>query len=164
MSAPRVLCIGKATQDVFLRDDEFDPQLEGKVAYTHLPLGAKIDIDELHFATGGNATNVAVTMARQGVHAQYVWALGFDPASEAALKVLDHEGVDTSLTVQHEGFAASYSTILIANSGERTILNYHGAMPTVSDVRRLLGQVENIPDWIYPTSVGSVEVLEVIVT
>ena len=62
---PKVVCIGKATQDVFLKDEEFDPHKEGKVLYTHLPLGAKLDIDDLEFATGGNATNVAVTFARQ---------------------------------------------------------------------------------------------------
>lgn len=163
MSVARVLCIGKATQDVFLRDDEFDPHCEGEVCYTHLPLGAKMDIDEIFFATGGNATNVATTLARQGLHAQYLWALGFDPASEASLKVLDDEGVDTSQVVQDDSFAASYSTVLIANSGERTILNHQASMPGVADIERLLNQA-SIPDWVYPTSVGSVEALEKIVT
>ncbi len=27
---PTIVSIGKATQDVFLRDDEFDPHVEGK--------------------------------------------------------------------------------------------------------------------------------------
>lgn len=164
MSTQKILCIGKSTQDVFLRDDEFDPKIEGKVAYTHLPLGAKLDIEELHFATGGNATNVAVTLARQGLHAQYLWALGYDPASEASLKVLDNEEVDTSLVVQHENLRASYSTVLIAKSGERTILNYHGTMPSAKDVERLLGTVEVMPDWVYPTAVGSIDTLERVVS
>ena len=162
MTTPKILCIGKATQDVFLRDDEFDPKIEGKVAYTHLPLGAKLDIDELHFSTGGNATNVAVTLARQGLHAQYLWALGHDPASEASLRVLDNEGVETSGVVQDDSLQASYSTILIAKTGERTILNYHGALPSSKDVERLLEQAET-PDWVYPTAVGSIATLERIV-
>lgn len=159
----KILCIGKATQDVFLRDDEFDPKCEGTVCFTELPLGAKLDVSEVHFATGGNATNVAVTLARQGLHAQYLWALGQDPASEASLRVLDEEGVDTSKVVQHDGLAASYSTILIAKSGERTILNYHGTLPTAKDVERLLETVET-PDWVYPTALGSAQTLERIVT
>lgn len=162
MSIPRVLCIGKATQDVFLRDDEFDPKIEGKVAYTHLPLGAKIDVDELHFATGGNATNVAVTLARQGLHAEYLWALGHDPASEASLRVLDDEGVGTTHVVQTDSLQASYSTVLIAKGGERTILNYQGALPTAKDVERLLDRVET-PDWVYPTALGSLSTLETVV-
>lgn len=159
-----VLCIGKATQDVFLKDDEFDPQCQGEVCFTELPLGAKLDVSELHFTTGGNATNVAVTLARQGIHAKYVWALGYDPASEAALRVLDDEGVDTSAVVQHDSMAAGYSTILVAPSGERTILNYRGTSPGVKDVQRLLAEINEIPSWVYPTSVGSVEVLETIIS
>lgn len=160
---PTVLCIGKATQDVFLRDDEFDPTLEGDVAYTHLPLGAKLDIDELYFATGGNATNVAVTLVRQGLRAEYLWGLGHDPASEASLRALDAEGVDTSHVVQHTGLQASYSTVLLASSGERTILNFHGQLPTAKDIEQLLGTVTT-PDWVYPTALGSVETLERIVS
>lgn len=162
-SAPRILSVGKAAQDVFLRDDEFDPKVEGKVAYTHLPLGAKLDIEELVFATGGNATNVATTFARQGLHSQYVWGLGSDPASASSLAVLDEEGVDTSAVVQNDSFAASYSTILIAKTGERTILNYHGGMPSAQDVEGMLEDLA-IPDWVYPTSVGGLDVLERIVT
>lgn len=162
--AQTVLCIGKATQDVFLRDDEFDPTCKGRVCYTHLPLGSKIDVSELYFSTGGNATNVAVTLARQGLHARYLWALGLDPASEASLKALDEEGVDTSAVVQFDRYYAGYSTILVAASnGERTILNHKGSMPTASDVERMLRLVE-LPDWVYPTSVGSIDTLEKIIS
>ncbi len=162
-SIPRITCIGKAAQDVFLRDDEFDPKVEGKVAYTHLPLGAKLDISELFFATGGNATNVATTFARQGFESKYVWALGEDPASHAVLADLDNEGVDTSSVVQSEHFTSSYSTVLLAPSGERTILNYHGIMPTVADIERQLEKLKPA-DWVYPTSVGSIEMLETIIS
>jgi hypothetical protein len=31
------------------------------------PLGAKIDVDQVYFDTGGGATNAAVTFARQGL-------------------------------------------------------------------------------------------------
>lgn len=162
-SAKTVLCIGKATQDVFLRDDEFDPYCEGKVCYTNLPLGAKMDIDEVYFTTGGNATNVAVTLSRQGIHAEYLWALGNDPASEAVLRVLDEEGVGTSYVAQHDSLSAGYSTVLIALTGERTLMNFKGSMPGTKDVERLLAQVKDIPDWVYPTSVGSIDTLEKIV-
>ncbi len=158
---PKVLCIGKASQDVFLRDEEFDSHREGKVAYTHLPLGAKMDVTELVFTTGGNATNVAVTLARQGIHAEYLWALGGDPASQASLEVLDEEGVETSHVEQREPLSASYSTILIATTGERTILNFQGVMPDAHRIQQQLEKV-NKPDWVYPTSVGSLSVLQAV--
>lgn len=162
-AVPRVLCIGKASQDVFLRDEEFDPRREGKVAYTHLPLGVKMDITELIFATGGNATNVAVTLARQGIHAEYLWALGHDPASEASLAVLDAEGVETSHVEQRDPLSASYSTVLIATSGERTIMNYQGVMPDAHKIQQQLELVDK-PDWVYPTSVGSLPVLQAVLS
>lgn len=156
---PTIITIGKATQDVFLRDDEFDPHIEGKVAYTHLPLGAKLDISEAIFATGGNATNVATTFARQGLHARYIWVLGeSDPASLAVMRELDHEGVDTSLVATSPAMHASYSTILLAPSGERTILNYQGKVPLLKDIEPQFKAFKGA-DWVYPTALGSLETL-----
>ncbi len=162
-SIPTILCIGKATQDVFLRDDEFDPHKEGKVLYTHLPLGAKLDIDEAYFTTGGNATNVAVTFARQGLHSRYMWLLGSkDPVSVAVLNELDNEMVDTRFIVQREDVQTSYSTILLAESGERTILNYHGSVPKPQDIEMQLEAFDGA-NWVYPTALGNFSTLELIV-
>ncbi len=160
---PIILAIGKATQDVFLKSDEFDPHIEGKVAYTHLPLGAKLDLDEVVFAVGGNATNVAATMARQGLHSRYMWLLGTDMASQAIIQELDQEGIDTSLVVQDDSYKASYSSILIAPSGERTILNYRGT-PIQGRERLLNMEAIAEADWVYPSSIGDMELLEKIVS
>src|SRR6478609_8031175 len=121
---PKILSIGKTVQDVFLTSDEFDPHTEGKVVYTHLPLGLKLEVDHVTFDTGGNAGNVAVTFARQGLEVDYMWTLGTDPASETIMRVLDNEGVSTQLVVHDDKYQAGYSTILIATNGERTILNH----------------------------------------
>lgn len=148
----KIVSIGKATQDVFLKSDEFDPHKEGKHMYTHLPLGLKMEVEDVTFATGGNATNVAVTFARQGLHAEYIWALGTDPASAAVLHELDGEGVDTGNVTQDDRFQSGYSVILIATNGERTILNHRGfaggAHPKLN-YDALAGA-----DWVYPTSLG----------
>ena len=85
MAAPKILAIGKGTQDVFLKSDEFDPHKEGKHMFTELPLGLKMEVEDVTFATGGNATNVAVTFARQGLETGYLWGLGDDPASQSIL-------------------------------------------------------------------------------
>lgn len=160
---PTILCIGKATQDVFLRDDEFDPHKEGKVSYTHLPLGAKLDIGEAHFTTGGNATNVAVTFARQGLHSRYMWVLGGnDPVSRAALDELDREMVDTRFVKQRDDMRASYSTILLAMTGERTILNFHGSVPESHEVAAQFEAFDGV-NWVYPTALGNFATLEKII-
>jgi ribokinase len=159
-----ILCIGKATQDVFLQSDEFDPHREGKVAYTHLPLGAKLDIDEVTFSTGGNATNVAVTFARQGLHSRYMWALGNDMASTQILNDLDNESVDTTHVVQDDRFRAGYSAVMIAESGERTILNYKGKSVDKHGHPLDLSAIKDA-DWVYPTSLadGGLDLLTEIV-
>lgn len=134
MTLPTIVTIGKATQDVFLRSSEAFTELVHKgVKYEQLPVGQKLDLDEVIFATGGNVTNAAVTFARQGLHSKYAWCLGNDVASEGILQSLDKEGVDTSHVFQSNAFRASYSTVIMLAGGERTILNYKGAMPTAAD-------------------------------
>lgn len=162
---PTILSIGKATQDVFLKSEEFDPHKEGKHVYTHLPLGLKMEVEDVTFATGGNATNVAVTFARQGLHARYMWTLGDDPASETVLHDLDREGVDTSLVAQDQKYQSGYSVIMIATNGERTILNHRGVSTGPRGVDLDFKAIEEA-DWIYPTSLanGGVELLGHIVS
>ncbi len=164
MTPPKSLAIGTTVQDVFLTSDEFDPHQEGKVMYTHLPLGLKMEVEDVTFGTGGNAGNVAVTLARQGVHASYMWTLGLDPASETILRELDHEGVDTSRVVQSNKYQAGYSTILIATNGERTILNHRGVSTTSRGTDLDFKAIADA-DWVYPTSLanGGLELLRKIV-
>ena len=120
--AVKILAIGKGTQDVFLRSNEFDPHTRGKRVFTELPLGIKMEVEDVVFSTGGNATNVATTFARQGLDSRYMWALGNDSASQAVIAALDAEGVDTRDVLIDGRMQAGYSVILIATNGERTIL------------------------------------------
>lgn len=159
---PTIYALGKATQDVFLRSQEFDPKTEGKVAYTHLPLGAKIDVEEAFFSTGGNATNVAVTLARQGLDAHFIWALGEDPASRTILQDMKSEGVRTDLVDQRPEYRASLSTILLSPDGERTILNFHGSKMDEASFGQTLDKVDKA-DWLYPSSLGDYQLLRLLV-
>jgi len=156
-----IVCIGKSTQDVFLSSKEsFTPYVgtDGK-QYEQLPLGSKLDVDEVVFATGGNASNAAVTFSRQGIHAIYVWNLGTELSSHAILDELDREGVDTSRVSQQENNRTSYSTILLAPNGERTILNYHGTVPKDDATDLNLDNLKDI-EWVYLSALGSVKLLD----
>lgn len=150
----KILAIGKGTQDVFLKSDEFDPHKEGKHMYTHLPLGLKMEVEHVTFSTGGNATNVAVTFARQRLESAYMWGLGDDPASQSILRDLDDEGVSTEYVIQKPEFQSGYSVIMIATNGERTILNHRGRAFGRSGRHGFdLDAIQKF-DWIYPTSLG----------
>lgn len=164
MAVPKIVTIGKATQDVFLKSAQAFTQHEHKgVLYEQLPVGQKLDLDEVIFSTGGNVTNAAVTFARQGLHSVYVWCLGNDAPSEAILQSLDKEGVDTSNVFQSERFHPSYSVILMLQGGERTILNYKGSMPNSYDSELDISAIDNA-DWLYISSLGDMELLERIVS
>ncbi len=161
---PVMLAIGKASQDVFLRSSkDFQPYVHKGIQYEQLPLGKKIHVDDMIITTGGNATNVAVTFARQGLHSKYAWELGTDAISTSILANLDEESVDTSQVRQNPDFKPSYSTILLAPTGERTVLNYAGspikAHSTPIDLDILKGV-----DWVYLSSINNMELLEKIVT
>ena len=155
MAVPKILAIGKGVQDVFLRSDEFDPHKQGKKLYTHLPLGLKMEVEDVTFSTGGNASNVAVTIARQGLEAAYMWGLGTDPASQSILYELDQEGVDTSHVVQDDAYKSGYSVVMIATNGERTILNHRGIAYGRSGRHGFNLEAIKGYDWVYPSSLGT---------
>ena len=164
MAVPTIITIGKATQDVFVRSANVYKQQRHKgVMYEQLPVGQKLDLDEVIFSTGGNVTNAAVTFARQGLHSRYMWCIGTDVASEAILQSLDKESIDTSHVIQKDDYRASYSLVLMLEGGERTILNYKGTkLP--SNTRNLDFSVIETGDWLYLSSLGDMELLEKIIS
>ena len=162
MPIPTLVAVGKATQDVFMRSSKlFKPHEHKGVLYEQLPLGKKLELDEVIFATGGNVSNAATTFARQGLSSKFVWILGTDMSSRAILEELDAEGIDTSHVVRNEAFAASYSAILLSDNGERTILNYRGTLPTADQLD--LSPIASA-DWVYLSSLGDMKVLHRTVT
>lgn len=161
---PKMLCIGTATQDVFLIGGSiFKPQREEGKWYEQLELGAKLDLENVLFSTGGNATNAATTFARQGLDSEFMGIMGNDQPSVAIMKDLDHEGIDTRNVHQSDHYVSGYSTILLAPNGERTVLVYHGT-PLRADGSDLHLQAIGKADWLYVSSVGSMTLLEKIVS
>lgn len=165
MAVPRLLAIGAAVQDVFLsHSDEFTPVVENPhESFMRLELGAKADVNNITFSTGGGATNAAVTFARQGLHSQFMGTIGHDPAGLAVLDDLDREGVDTTHISYSHKYNTGYSVLLLAPSGERTILTYRGAS-THYDANNfdLRG---SSADWLYVSSMaGSMDALDKIFT
>jgi len=158
-----MLAIGTATQDTFLLGDVFDPVTEHGELFEHLPLGAKLAVDDVVLSTGGNASNASVTFARQGHNSEFMGILGADLAAEHIMQVFDAEGVGTRYVHQDKHFRTSLSTILLAHGGERTILNYHGTSLHSSGIDIKLDAIKEF-DWLYISSVGSMALLNHIVS
>lgn len=157
----KFISIGAAVQDVFLsHSDALDPVKEEDGSfYTELKMGDKVDVDQIHFSTGGGATNAAVTFARQGLTSIFMGAVGEDPAGQAVKEDLDREGVKAHLThskTHHTGF----SVILLADNGERTILTYRGASTHYESSHFDLSEFGHV-DWLYMSNLaGSMDILE----
>lgn len=89
----RIITVGAAVQDVFLSQSSALKAVceSPEHCFQKLELGAKADVNQIHFSTGGGATNAAVTFARQGHEAIFMGVIGDDPAGQAVLHTLPHE-------------------------------------------------------------------------
>lgn len=155
----KILSIGAAVQDVFLQGKLFTPKKDGRELVEEFELGSKNDIEGVIFSTGGGATNGAVTFARHGLHSMFMGKIGHDIAGNAVIDDLHKDGVDTSLVTYLDNVGTGYSCLLLAPSGERTILTYRGASSHL-DVK-LQDFHETKIDWIFLTSMaGNFESLE----
>jgi len=158
----KMLTIGAAVQDVFMsHSEEFKPVTDKAAheVFLKLDLGAKADVNNIVFSTGGGATNAAVTFARQGLETQFMGAIGHDPAGDAVLQDLDKEGVDTTNVSFSEKYHTGFSVLLLAPNGERTILTYRGAS-THYDIKHFDIAKANA-DWLYVSSMaGNMDILD----
>lgn len=161
----RICALGAASQDVFLSGhDIVSSKDESGALVEAFPLGAKINIENAVFNTGGGATNAAVTFARQRIEASFIGKIGHDAAGVAVMSELDNDHVDTSGVVYDPNLGTQYSTVLLANNGERSILIYRGAAHT-----HTAKDYEDVDfsryDWLYVSSfAGAMDALDVIFT
>lgn len=157
---PKILAIGAATQDVFLRNSRLlkPVQIDATHELIDLELGAKVDVNKIHFSTGGGATNAATTFARNGLKVSLMSAVGDDLAGRQVLESLDAEFIDTSRVEVLPNYNTDYSTIIITSSGERTILTYRGASSHIFAEDFSLKSREF--DWLYVSNLaGRMETL-----
>ncbi|MDP1706691.1 MAG: carbohydrate kinase family protein [bacterium] len=122
-----ITAIGGATQDLFIKANL--ESVKGKKwpqgeAYL-LPAGAKLPIEEAILATGGNALNAAVTLARQGLKTALAAAVGNDGAGREITEMLKREKIRSFLKEDEDNMTAR--AVIFSQAGERTILNYSGA-------------------------------------
>jgi sugar/nucleoside kinase (ribokinase family) len=152
-----VVSIGSATLDIFLKSDQFKINRHEQGVYLCEKYEGKIEAQELVMASGGGATNSAVSFARNGLRVAPIIEMGKDPASETILSELKREGVDLSFVIQEEAEITAVSVILLSGKGSGSIVTFRGAskMLTTGDIPfDKLGMILKPGGWIYLTSVG----------
>ncbi len=155
----RIVSIGAALQDVYLVDhDDFGTNSRG--FFNQLELGTKVDIDKIQFSTGGGASNAATTFARNGHESIFMGCISNDPAGTAIINSFDDEGIDSSYVTYTDRTQTGYSVLLLAPSGERTILTCRGASAKFDLLNP--DDLDTIhPDWVYVTTFrGNMDMLD----
>lgn len=150
-----IITIGSATRDAIFKSKEFKT-IESKKFKTGkaiaLSLGSKIKIDDVHFTTGGAATNAAVTFARQKFKTSAIFRIGNDLSGKTVIEETRKENVDTSFTQTDKNLATAYSVILEETAGERTILSYRGANENLNTEEIPFDSIKT--KWFYLTSLS----------
>ncbi|MFA5355670.1 MAG: carbohydrate kinase family protein [Candidatus Paceibacterota bacterium] len=131
-----IITFGSATRDIFLRSDDFLVVGQKKFVTGKglcLSLGSKIDIDEIHFLTGGGGTNTAAGFSNQGFKTAFCGMVGEEAAGEEIIKELKSFKVNTDFILKTRKKPTNYSVILSSGIRERTILTYRGASGELTD-------------------------------
>ena len=161
---PRVVTLGGATRDIFLSVrgiEESQKQVTNEDSFV-FPLGEKVEVGSLVFDIGGGAANVAVSLARPGLHAAYLGKLGADRAGDEICDLLTAEGVTISGAIRDPKVKTNLSTVLLAESGERSILTFRGATSHLKRSEIDPSWIEG--SWLYVTSLaGKLSTLEWVV-
>lgn len=161
---PSIVTLGSATRDTFLFSKAFKIiPLPGasRILAECVTLGEKIDLDDLVFSTGGGATNAATTFARLGFETHIVTRVGDDESGRSILQDLQSNNINTAHVVIAKKERTAHSTILTAETGERTVLVFRGASAAFSPKDIKLSRIK--ASAIYLTSLaGNIEITHTI--
>ena len=113
-SAPTILCVGIAVQDIVFRVAEFPKP------------GGKCMTNEFVVVSGGCAVNAAIAVARLGGQARYAGPLGDlnDNVSNQLMAEMAREGIDATGVLRVAGATAPVSGIMVDATGERMIVTH----------------------------------------
>lgn len=125
-----VITFGSATQDIYLQSKKFLP-VSGKNFTTGkgicLPLGSKIEVENVFLTSGGGGTNAAATFANQGFKVAYCGSVGQDNFGDLIVEELKKINVNTDFIVKTKAKPTNIAVILMQPRRDRTILVYRGA-------------------------------------
>lgn len=150
-----IFTIGSATLDIFLQSKVFEVHPSPK-SLTGLeqcfPFGAKIELQNLFFDTGGGATNTAFSFANFGMKTAPLCRIALDFAGQEVLKALKQKKIESKFIAFDQKEKTALSIILLAKTGERTILVYRGASKNFSEKDIPWDKLHS--HWIYLSSLG----------
>ncbi len=123
----KVLSIGHATFDTFLRINTEDAQVECNVDHKSCKIsfdfGSKIPVESVHYGVGGSAANVAVGINRLGLPSYIFTIVGNDMRGMEIVSSFKRNKINCTY-LQIDSNPTNQSSI-ISYKNERTIFSYH---------------------------------------
>ncbi|MDQ5877039.1 MAG: ribokinase [Thermoproteota archaeon] len=125
---PKILVCGAINWDTTLFVERFpDP-------------GEEVHAIKVISVPGGKGANMAVAAAKilGASNVTIIGMLGVDSIAESQIKILQNDGIDTSLIFRHNGMLSGQAYVIVDSKGENMILSYQAAnlAMTPEDVSR----------------------------
>jgi sugar/nucleoside kinase (ribokinase family) len=145
-----IITFGSAARDIFLKARQFlisgfrFDYIKKKIL---LPYGLKLNIEKIHFYSGGGGTNTAATFTGQGLKTAYCGVIGRDLEGQAVLEEIKEKGIRTDFIFKTDKKATN-SSVIFSTPKERTILVYKGASQTLSEKQIPWSKIKNTR-WFY---------------
>jgi sugar/nucleoside kinase (ribokinase family) len=112
----KAIAMGVHVHDVLVRPVEAIPEGQGGQL-----------VDEIKMTAAGSAGGAALVLAKLGAHVRSAGAIGADPLGEQLVRLLERDGVDTSLLVRRDDVQTSASVLPIRPDGSRPAFHVVGA-------------------------------------
>lgn len=110
-----VASIGNLNFDIYLKIAELPGPDESVEAF------------ELYTGGGGSAANFALAIARMGLGARFIGAVGDDALGELSLRELREGGVDVSYVKKIRGVRSGVVVVLVHQDGTKRMFSFRGA-------------------------------------
>jgi sugar/nucleoside kinase (ribokinase family) len=115
----KAIAMGVHVLDVLVRPVEAIPEGQGGQL-----------VDEIRMTAAGSAGGFALVLARLGASVRSAGAVGSDPLGDMLVRLLERDGVDTSLLLRREEVQTSASVLPIRPDGSRPAFHVVGANGT----------------------------------
>jgi sugar/nucleoside kinase (ribokinase family) len=112
----RIGCAGMLVEDTFCGPFKALP-----------PEGQLLELEAMPVRAGGCAANVAIDLAKQGLHVEVVGCLGRDSSAEVLLNCLRDHGVDCEQVALVGSYPTSKTVILLVEGQDRRYLHVFGS-------------------------------------
>ena len=153
----KIMTIGGATQDIFIKyEDASTMHLHTKTekqSYLLLQEGAKIEVTDILYSSGGGANNAAFSFKKQGFQVDPFFKIGSDDAGKFIIQNLKKASINATLILQNNTVSTGISFIIPSLERDRTIFAFRGSNATVTKKDLPLATIKEY-DYLYITSLS----------